>query len=112
MKKSLLVIVMLIVMLITASASAEPENVYVDSAYRTDSAGNNIGADFWVDSTVIRPVYVIAYITNQENVTGAVISGKLLLRPNEKHAMIGSFLQADRSKAWTISVGAKWDYAD
>ena len=80
--------------------------------YLTDSSGYNYGAEWFVDSTVNGQVYVSPYIITQENVNGSLISGTLLMQPNEKHVRIGSFISADRSKPWAVNVGAKWKLAD
>ena len=94
-----------------STANAE-ENITVYGVYLTDSNGYNYGADFFVDSTVGAEVYVSPYIKSQENVTGGLISGILLMQPYEKHVRIGSFISSDRTKAWSVSVGAKWKLAD
>ncbi|HWR38995.1 MAG TPA: hypothetical protein VN611_05815 [Patescibacteria group bacterium] len=84
------------------------ENVTVYGEYLTDSSGYDYGADFYVDSSVGEEIYVSPYIVTQENVNGSLISGVLILQPYEKHIRIGSFISRDRSKAWSVSVGAKW----
>ncbi len=89
------------------SARAE-ENVTVYGEYLTDSDGYNYGVDYFVDSGVNAQIYVAPYIIARENVTGSIISGVLLMEPNEKHVRIGSFISSDRSKAWSVTVGAKW----
>lgn len=88
------------------------EDVTVYSEYLTNSDGYNYGANFFVDSSVNGQVYVSPYVISQNNVTGSVISGVALLQPNEKRVSIGSFMQSDQSKAWSVNVGAKWQRAD
>ena len=90
-----------------SSASAE-ESVTVYGEYLTDSGGYNYGVDYFVDSDVATQIYVAPYIIARENVTGSLISGVLLMEANEKHVRIGSFISSDHSKAWSVTVGAKW----
>ena len=111
MKRIIMAVVLLVVMLFAAPVSAEG-NVTIYFEYLTDSNGYNYGADFYVDSTVNAEIYVFPYIKSQENVHGDVISGTLLMRPNEKHVRVGSFISSDRSKAWSVNVGAKWKRTD
>ncbi|WP_346355004.1 hypothetical protein [Azotosporobacter soli] len=94
-----------------ARASAE-ENVTIYGVYLTDASGYDYGAEFFVDSDVNAEIYVSPYIISQENVNGALISGILLMQPNEKHVRVGSFISRDQSKAWSVNVGAKWKRAD
>lgn len=114
MKRIIVAVVLLVVMLFATpiSAASAEGNVTIYFEYLTDSNGYNYGADYFVDSTVNAEVYVYPYIQSQENVHGDVISGTLLMRPNEKHVRVGSFISRDRSKAWSVNVGAKWKRAD
>ena len=93
------------------SAQAE-ESVTIYGVYLTDSDGYDYGADFYVDSDVNAEIYVSPYIISRENVNGSLISGVLLMQPNEKHVRIGSFISSDRTKAWSVNVGAKWKRVD
>lgn len=104
-------LMLLVAPMVIGSAKAE-ENVIVYSEYLTDSTGYDYGANFYVDSNVNAPVYVDPYIQSRENVNGDVVYGVLLLQPNEKRVRIGSFISRDRSKAWSVSVAAKWKRAD
>ena len=89
------------------NARAE-ENVIVYGEYLTDSDGYDYGVDYFVDSGVNAQIYVAPYIIARENVTGSLISGVLLMEPNEIHVRIGSFISSDHSKPWSVTVGAKW----
>ena len=81
----------------------------VDVEYLTDSDGYNYGANFFVSSNINEPIYAFPYITSQENVNGAVTSGPIPLAANEQHFRIGSFICADRSKAWSVDVNCKFE---
>jgi hypothetical protein len=105
------VVLLILVAPIVGGANTD-ENVTVYFEYLTDSDGYNYGANWFVDSDVNAQVYVTAYIISQENVYGSVISGPALLQPNEKHFPIGSFICSDRSKDWSVNVGAKWKRVD
>lgn len=91
----------------TAGASVE-ENVYVNFEYLTDDQGNNYGANYFLSSNINTTVWVYPYIYSQENVYGSVTSGPVLMQANESHFSIGSFICADRNKAWSVNVQAKW----
>ena len=82
----------------------------VDVEYLTDSDGYNYGANFFVNSSVNVPIYAFPYITSQENVNGDVTHGPIPLEANEQHFRIGSFISADRSKAWSVNVSCKFEY--
>jgi hypothetical protein len=92
---------------ISGGANAE-ENVYVTSEYLTNSDGYDYGANYFLSSTVNDTVAVYPYVVSQENVIGSVTPGPVLLKPNESNFSIGQFISADRSKAWSVDVGAKW----
>ncbi len=81
----------------------------VDVEYLTDSDGYNYGANFFVSTNINEPIYAFPYITSQENVNGAVTSGPIPLAANEQHFRIGSFICADRSKAWSVDVNCKFE---
>ena len=113
MKKTGLILACLLLLSVPILVGAnQEENVTVYGEYLTDSTGYNYGANFYVDSYVNSPIYVVAYIQSQNNVNGDVISGTALLQPNEKHFRIGSFISSDRSQPWSVYVGAKWKYAN
>lgn len=111
-KMPFLIIVFLAVALLLSSIAQAEGNVIVYGEYLTDSSGYNYGADFFVDSSVDVQIYVKPYIYSHENVIGDVITGILLMQPNEKHVRIGSFISKDRTKPWSVEVRAKWKEAD
>ena len=97
--------------LVFAALPASAQEIYVRSAYLTDSNGYNYGARFWLDSTVNAVTCVVPRVVERTNVNGDV-AGPFLLQPNEKGVNIGSFISADRSKPWNVDVGAKWKEGD
>jgi len=90
-----------------AAQDQAEENVSVESAYLTDSDGNNYGAEYWLDSTVNEQVCVLPRVVVRKNVNGDV-AGPFLLEANEKHVSIGSFNAADPSQDWSVEVRAQW----
>ena len=106
------IIFCLVISLALGCAANAAGNVTVYYEYLTDSDGYNYGADFFVDSSVNVQVYVSPYIKSQDNVVGDVVAGTVLLQPYEKHVKIGSFMIRDRSRGWSVNVGAKWKEAN
>jgi|GEM_PF-3074355 len=88
------------------------ETVVVSGDYLTDDTGYNYGVNYFLDSYVNGQTYVYPYVISKNNVIGSIVSGPVLMQPNEKHVGIGSFIINDRSKGWSTNVGAKWKSAD
>ncbi len=102
MKKNIIITVLIAIMLFTSTVFAAG-SITITSEYLKDDTGYNYGTNFFVDSSVNEAIYVTAYIKSQDNVTGAVVAGSILLQPNEKHFKIGSFMQLDKSKGWNVN---------
>jgi hypothetical protein len=88
---------------LSARATTE-EGVTVTGTYLTDSDGYNYGMEFFLDSTVNETVCSYPRIASQDNVNGSVTPGPVLLKANESHFAIGSFISADHSKPWSVEV--------
>ena len=59
---------------------------------------------FYVDNNCDVRMCVSARVTARSNVNGDVISGVLLMQPQEKGAAIGSFASADTSLGWSVNI--------
>lgn len=59
---------------------------------------------FYVDNNCDVRMCVSARVTARSNVNGDVISGVLLMQPQEKGAAVGSFVSADTSLGWSINI--------
>ena len=73
--------------------------------YLTDSNGYNYGGNFYVDNTENAEIYVKAEVDERINATGDVVSGNILVNPNETGVRIGSFKQTEQ-KDWSVKVWA------
>lgn len=111
MKKIVLLIALLGILFSAVPAVAATGELYITSAYLTDSSGYNYGAVFYANSTVNVPIYVKAYIEEQQNVNGDVVYGNVLMQPYEKNVKIGTFSQRDPKQGWYVRVNAKWTEA-
>ena len=61
---------------------------------------------FYVNNTCNVRICVSVSVENQRNAVGSVISGVLLMRPNEGKHLVGSF-RAANNQAWNVNVRAR-----
>ena len=64
----------------------------------------NTSVDFYVNNTCNVAICVTARVTSRANVNGDVISGVLLMQPQESGGHVGSFSSADTSQAWSVGI--------
>jgi hypothetical protein len=97
-----------LVVAVSGRATTE-ENVVVTGEYLTDSEGYHYGMTFFLNSTVNETVCGFPRIVSRENVNGMVTPGPVLLKANESHFSIGSFISADHSKPWSVEVTTTYE---
>ncbi|WP_139360523.1 hypothetical protein [Mycobacterium sp. D16R24] len=90
------------------ASAAESIRLYHQS--RTDSEGYDYGADFYVDSSISVPIYVKGEVEVRDNVIGGLVSRNIPANANETHVLVGSFIQKDQNKGWSVSVRATYEY--
>ena len=59
---------------------------------------------FYVDNNCDVRMCVSARVTARSNVNGDVVSGVILMQPQEKGASVGSFASADTTLGWSINI--------
>ena len=64
----------------------------------------NTSVEFYVNNTCNVAICVTARVTARVNVNGDVISGVLLMQPQESGGHVGSFSSADTSQAWSVGI--------
>ena len=59
---------------------------------------------FFISNNCNVRICVSARVTSRSNVNGDVISGVVLMQPNEQNAQVASFASADTSQAWSVAI--------
>ena len=59
---------------------------------------------FFVNNTCNVRICVSARVTSRTNVNGDVISGVLLMQPQESGGQVASFASADTSQGWSVNI--------
>ena len=59
---------------------------------------------FFVNNVCDVKICVDARVTQRTNVNGDVISGVLLMEPQERNGVVGSFAVADPEQAWSVDI--------
>jgi hypothetical protein len=91
---------------IVAPAKATDLSDYVDitMTYVADADGWNYGIRYHVNSTYNGYVCVYTRVTERTNVNGSSQPGPVLMNPNEKAFLIGSFNAAVSGEAWSVNI--------
>lgn len=87
-----------------ARAADLSDYVDVTMTYVADSDGWNYGIRYHVNSTYNGYVCVYTRVTEQNNVNGSSQPGPVLMDPNEKGFLIGSFNAAASGEAWAVNI--------
>jgi hypothetical protein len=103
-RRSMLAITLALIVVLPVRADVDA--VRVDSENLVDSDGWNYGVNFFVTNLLNEQICVYPEITSQQNVTGSVVQGPVLLQPNDTHVAVGSFIAADSGQAWSVNIVA------
>lgn len=98
-------ICLVIILFFTMSIAYAEENEDLTIYHEIDD--NNCNANFFVNNNTDRQICIVCYVYEQKNAYGGVVSGVIILAPNEKKFLFGSFIRKDPNKEWSVGVGVK-----